>query len=107
METAEVSNEQGMQLRVAFLHWAICLGILVMLVFIAATFNVGILGTLAFIFYFGAGFYLSRSVLRRIIDWHPMYDTLYNVTSEKLRFFFLWPITYLFLFMRLGINKIL
>lgn len=37
----------------------------------------------------------------------PLYNTLYNVTSAKLKFFFFWPLTYLFLFMRLGINKVL
>ena len=36
-----------------------------------------------------------------------MYNSLYNVTSDKLKFFFLWPIMYFFLFMRLDINKVL
>ncbi len=96
-----------MRLRVAFLHWAGCLGVFVLLVVLASSFGSSLFGNLAFLFYIGAGFYLSRAVLRKIIEWHPMYNTLYNVTSDKLKFFFLWPITYFFLFVRLGINKVL
>ena len=108
MDSAETTNEhQGLQLRVAFLHWAGCLGILILLTGLASTFNLSFVGFLAFIFYLGAGFYLSRAILRRLTEWHPMYNTLYNVTSAKLKFFFLWPITYFFLFVRLGINKVL
>ncbi len=108
MESPEVNNEQqSMRLRVAFLHWAGCLGVFVLLVVLASSFGSSLFGNLAFLFYIGAGFYLSRAVLRKIIEWHPMYNTLYNVTSDKLKFFFLWPITYFFLFVRLGINKVL
>lgn len=96
-----------MRLRVAFLHWAGCLSAFILLVVLASSFSSNFFGNLAFFFYFGAGFYLSRAVLRKIIEWHPMYNTLYNVTSDKLKFFFLWPITYFFLFMRLGVNKVL
>lgn len=108
MESPEVSNEQeNMRLRVAFIHWGACLAVFILLVILASSFNSSVFGNLAFFFYLGAGFYLSRAVLRKIIEWHPMYNTLYNVTSDKLKFFFLWPITYFFLFMRLGINKLL
>lgn len=108
MDSQEVSNEQqGMRLRAAFIHWAACLGVFILLVVLASSFESSIFGNLAFIFYLGAGFYLSRAVLRKVIEWHPMYNTLGNVTSDKLRFFFLWPITYFFLFIRLGVNKVL
>lgn len=108
MDSPEVSNEQeSMRLRVAFIHWGACLAVFSLLVILTSSFNSGIFGNLAFIFYLGAGFYLSRAVLRRIIEWHPMHNTLHNVTSDKLKFFFFWPITYFFLFIRLGINKAL
>ena len=108
MDSAEVSNEQqGMRLRVAFLHWAGCLGSFILLVILASSFHSGVFGNIAFFYYLGVGFYLSRVVLRKIIEWHPMYDTLYNVTSDKLKFFFFWPFMYFFLFVRLGINKVL
>lgn len=108
MDSPEANNEQqGMRLRIAFLHWAGCLGAFILLVVIAASFDSSAFGNLAFLFYLGAGFYLSRAVLRKIIEWHPMYNTIYNVSSDKLKFFFLWPIAYFFLFMRLGISKVL
>lgn len=108
MDSPEVGSEQeNMRLRVAFFHWGACLGAFILLVAIASSFSSGFFGGLAFFFYMGAGFYLSRAVLRKIIEWHPMYNTLYNVTSDKLKFFFLWPTMYLFLFIRLGINKVL
>lgn len=96
-----------MRLREAFLHGVECLGTFILLVVLASSLESSLFGNLAFFFYLGAGFYLSRAVLRKIIERHPMYNTLYNVTSDKLKFFFLWPITYFFLFMRLGINKVL
>lgn len=108
MDSPEVTNEQqSMRLRIAFLHWAGCLGAFILLVVLAASFDSTAIGNVALLYYLSAGFYLSRVVLRKIIEWHPMYNTLYNVTSDKLKFFFLWPITYLFLFFRLGINKVL
>lgn len=108
MDSPEVNNAQeDFRLRDAFFHWLACLGACIVLVGIASYFSSSLFGYLSFIFYIGAGFYLSRAVLRKIIEWHPMYNTLYNVTSDKLKFFFLWPIMYMFLFLRLGINKVL
>jgi len=112
--SGDIGNEQqeAMRLRVAFLHWAACLAGFIVLWMLGSAFGssfggwfglLALLGT--FFWYFAAGVYLNRGVLRKIIVWHPMYNTLYNVTSEKLKFFFLWPITYFFLFVRLGINK--
>lgn len=108
MEALETTDEQqGMRLRDAFLHWASCLGAFILLVILASFFNSGLFGNLAFFFYLGAGIYLSRAVLRKIIEWHPVNATLYNMTSYKLKLFFLSPIMYFFLFVRLGINKVL
>lgn len=108
MDSSEVTtNQVSMRLRAAFLHWAVCLGAFVVLVVAASSLSSRLLGSLAFWFYFGTGLYLSRAVLRKIVEWHPMYDTLYNVTSAKLKFFFFWPVMYFFLFARLGVNKVL
>ena len=57
--------------------------------------------------YIAAGIYLNRRVLRKLIEWHPVHNTIDNVSSAKLGFFLLWPIRYFFLFMRLGITKVL
>lgn len=108
MESPDISSsQQTMRTRSAFFRWAICLAILVALISLNTNADSSLYGDLAFIFYFAAGVYLNRSVLRRLVEWHPIYNTLGNVTSDKLRFFLLWPITYFFLFVRLGINKIL
>jgi hypothetical protein len=107
MNATEQSNEPSMQLRVAFMHWAICLGALLVLLILGAAFQSSVLGNLALLFYIGAGIYLSRAVLRRIVEWHPMYNTLENVSSEKFSFFLFWPLKYLSLFLSLGINKLL
>ena len=96
MDSMEANTaEEGMRLRVAFLHWAGCLAIFIALVALGSSFNSTGFKNTAFLFYFVAGFYLSRTVLKKIVEWHPVYDTLYNVTSSKLKFFFLWPITWL------------
>jgi hypothetical protein len=101
------TNGHHISLPAALVNWAACLFVLILLITVAITYEIKVLADVAFYFYFVAGLFLSRSVFRRIIQWHPMYNTLYNVTSTKLKFFFLWPITYLFLFIRLGINKAL
>lgn len=64
-------------------------------------------GSVAFFSYLIFGFLLNRIVLRGLIEWHPMYNTLQNVSSAKLSSFFLWPISYAGLFFRLAVNKVL
>lgn len=64
-------------------------------------------GSIAFFSYLIFGFLLNRIVLRGLIEWHPMYNTLQNVSSAKLGSFFLWPISYAGLFFRLAVNKVL
>ncbi len=101
------SQQNTMRLRAAFLRWAACLGGFVLAVVLAASLHSNLFGNLAFFGYFAAGFYLNRCVLRKLIEWHPLYNTLHNVSSGKLKFFLFWPISYFFLFIRLGINKVL
>jgi hypothetical protein len=101
----QASSGEVMKLRTAFKIWGICLGIFILLCFGGYYFD--LLGAIAFFFYLGAGFYLNRNVLARLVEWHPVYNTLDNVTSEKLKFFIGWPILYLPLFVKLGIDKVL
>lgn len=108
MDSPEVANEQhAPSLLVAIAQWGGCLATLILLVGLASSFNSVMLDNLVFIFYLVAGFYLSRAVLRRVVEWHPTYSTLYNVTSAKFNYFLFWPIAYVFLFVRLAINKVL
>jgi hypothetical protein len=64
-------------------------------------------GSIAFFAYLAFGFLLNRIVLRSLIEWHPMYNTVQNVSSAKLSSFLLWPISYAGLFFRLTVNKVL
>lgn len=64
-------------------------------------------GFIAFFAYLAFGFLLNRIVLRGLIEWHPMYNTVENVSSAKLSSFFLWPYSYANLFFQLAVNKVL
>jgi len=64
-------------------------------------------GIIAFVAYVAFGFALNRVVLRRLIEWHPMYNTIQNVSSAKLSSFALWPLSYPSLFFKLAVNKVL
>jgi hypothetical protein len=60
---------------------------------------------ISLILYIVGGVYLNRWVLRRIIIWHPIYDTVENVYKGKLQMFALWPISYPILLLKLAVVK--
>lgn len=62
-------------------------------------------GAIVFIGYLVFGFVLNRVVLRGLIEWHPVYNTIENVSSGKLQAMLFWPISYPGLFFRLGVIK--
>jgi len=64
-------------------------------------------GMITFIAYLAFGYVLNRVVLRNLIEWHPMYNTIENVSGAKLSSFFLWPFSYASLFFKLAVNKVL
>lgn len=64
-------------------------------------------GIVAFVTYVAFGFALNRVVLRGLIEWHPMYNTVENVSRAKLSSFALWPLSYASLFFKLAVNKVL
>lgn len=55
--------------------------------------------------YFVFGFIMNRVVLRGLIEWRPVYNTIENVSSSKLRFLIFWPIAYPALFFKLGVVR--
>jgi len=61
--------------------------------------------TLVFFAYLAMGFALNRIVLRGLIEWHPVYNTLRNVSRAKLGMMLLWPIRYPVLFFQLLVSK--
>jgi ABC-type bacteriocin/lantibiotic exporter with double-glycine peptidase domain len=107
MEDAANQVDQAMTLRDAFKKYAICLVLFIVVMTIAIWTNSGVLTYITLFVYGGCGVFLNRTVLRNLIEWHPMYNTIGNVSSAKLKQAILWPISYLSLFIRLGINKVL
>jgi hypothetical protein len=64
-------------------------------------------GWIAFVVYGAIGVFLNRRVLRRLIHWHPVYNTISNVSGGKLQMLLAWPLAYPLLFFRLGVMKYL
>lgn len=62
-------------------------------------------GVIPFLAYFVFGFIMNRLVLRGLIEWHPVYNTVENVSGSKLRALIFWPISYPSLFFKLGVIK--
>ncbi len=94
---AEQSKNNPISMGLAFVIW---LGLL--LLFVLTLFA---RWQLAPIVWVGAGIYLNRTVLRGLIGWHPIYDTLDNVAGEKFKMLLLWPLAYPTLFIKLLVAK--
>ena len=54
-----------------------------------------------FLPYLAAGLFLNHAVLRNVVEWHPVWNTLDNVAGVKIKMFLFWPIAYPLLFLRL------
>jgi len=82
MEQVEqpMNEQQEMRLRSALLHWASCLGIFILLLVLSGYHSA--FGSLAFFFYLGAGFYLSRTMLRRIVE-GTLCITLFTMSHRR------------------------
>jgi hypothetical protein len=65
----------------------------------------GWLIVLFLILHLGLGVFLSRTVLRRLIQWHPFLATLDNVANAKIGMMVFWPIRYPILFVKIVANK--
>ncbi|MDO8772264.1 MAG: zinc ribbon domain-containing protein [Burkholderiaceae bacterium] len=64
-------------------------------------------GSVAAAVYFVAGFVMTRVLMRGLIEFHPVHNTLANVFSAKIWMFLLWPIQMLVLLLKLSINRVL
>lgn len=58
-------------------------------------------------YHLAAGFVLNRWVLRELVQWHPQHATLNTVVKAKLSAFFLWPLAYAGILIRMLIDKVL
>lgn len=63
--------------------------------------SAGVLGYLAI------GVFMSRFVMRRLVQWHPQYNTLHNVVSAKFWMVLAWPLRMLVLLLQLSANHLL
>jgi hypothetical protein len=50
---------------------------------------------------------MTKVVMGGLIEWHPMYNTIANGFSEKIRMFFMWPLTMAILLIKMSVNKVL
>lgn len=107
MSDAENQQQQpGISLRKSIAIYAAFLAVFILMVQLAVT-TTWFSGIIAFIAYVAFGFVLNRVVLRGLIEWHPMYNTIENVSTAKLSSFALWPLSYASLFFKLAVNKML
>lgn len=88
-----------LKLRHAFLYYIASLGI-------TALTAVAYAPLTPFV-YLICGFVMTRAVMRRLIEWHPVYNTLHNQVSAKLGMVALWPFQMLSLLFKLSINRAL
>ncbi|PLY12880.1 MAG: hypothetical protein C0631_15595 [Sedimenticola sp.] len=71
--------------------------------FIAGT-NLPGLFILLLIGYLAIGVTLNIKVLRQLVVWHPMYNTIDNTANAKTHMFVLWPFTYPYLFIQMAVS---
>lgn len=99
------NDARPLSLGVAILIYIASL--IIFVVTLKLTFSFGLTAWIPVGMYLAIGIALNHLVFKRLVDWHPMYNTLANVTSGKLSQMLFWPLTYLVLFFQLAVNKIL
>jgi hypothetical protein len=65
----------------------------------------GMLILLFLLLHLGIGVFLSRKVLRNLIEWHPFLATLETVANAKIGMVIFWPIRYPVLFVKIAASK--
>jgi hypothetical protein len=106
-DVAPKPEQQQMTIGKSWLFYFACIvGVLLLSFLGAATVFHDGAGILFFlILYLVAGFIMNRLVLRGLIKWHPMYNTIENVSRGKLGMLFGWPVQYPVLFFKLLVVK--
>ena len=105
-ESMSSTNVGTITLRKSIKIYLICWAVLIGAITLANLIGNGG-GWLLLAAYLGCGIYLNRAVLRKLIEWHAIYNTLENVSNAKLTAVVFWPFSYAFLFIRIAINKAL
>lgn len=60
-----------------------------------------------YVLYLVTGIFMSRYVMRRLIAWHPVYNTLENVFSAKIGMVLFWPLQMFSLLFKLSLSSVL
>jgi hypothetical protein len=104
-QAATAGAGQTITLGKAFIIYLINVAVISLMIFLTnfADFFVGV----AIVAYFIAGIVMNRLVLRNLIEFHPMYNTLQNVFQTKVRALVFWPIQYLVLIIKIGVTKVI
>lgn len=101
-ETGEIDGASSMGLGMA---WLIYLGAMVLWLGVVLLPNGPVTGILALTVHFGFGFVMTRYVMRGLIEFHPMHNTLANVFAAKLLMFLLWPLRMPVLLFKLTVSS--
>jgi hypothetical protein len=98
----ETGNAISMGLGMA---WLIYLGAMVLWLGVMLLPNRHLTGMLALVVHCGLGFVMTRYVMDRLIEFHPVHNTIANVFSAKLWMFLLWPLRMPVLLFKLTVNS--
>lgn len=93
-----------MPLSKAWAYYFLCLGICIVAGLVLFELDVPELLILP---YFISGVALNRIVLRNLVRYHPIYNTLSNVSGTKLTAIAAWPVFYVVTLLKLAIVKYL
>ncbi|MFS2033427.1 hypothetical protein ACEN8I_05300 [Polaromonas sp. CT11-55] len=85
--------------------WLIYLGAMVVWLGVMLLPSKHITGALALIIHFGFGFVMTRYVMGRLIEFHPVHNTIDNVFGAKLWMFLLWPLRMPVLLFKLTVSN--
>jgi hypothetical protein len=102
---ATAGTGQTITLGKAFIIYLINVGVVSLLIFLASIAD--FFGGVSIVAYFIAGLVMNRIVLRNLIEFHPMYNTLQYVFQTKVRAMIFWPIQYLVLITKIGVSKVI
>jgi hypothetical protein len=105
-DVAPRAEQPKMTIGKAWRFYFACIVGVVLLGFLGAALFHGGAGLLFFlILYLVAGFIMNRLVLRDLVAWHPVYNTVENVSKGKLGMLLVWPVRYPVLFFKLLVVK--
>lgn len=99
-----LSSSGQISLKTAWMYYFICLFSCIVTGLIC--YKLDLLFLMA-VPYLTAGIFLNRKVLRNLVGFHPIYDTLNNVANTKMSAIIAWPSFYVVIFIKIAITRYL